>query len=169
MRTASAPASWARSSSVGCFSAVTTRIATVRVIESRRSTSHSVKPSKIGSRVSVITSVGRWDSAWTSASRPSAAATTSKPARLSDSRYSNRVSSSASQPECGRCLGCRGKSSWWTHDPPQRRRRTDRPIRACPVSYPRMASKGHWKRKGDSTTVALRPSPSVLASGQQAQ
>jgi hypothetical protein len=56
-RTASAPAARARSKSASRVSVVTTRIGTVRVVSSRRSTSQSAYPSTIGRRVSVITSV----------------------------------------------------------------------------------------------------------------
>ena len=59
-RTASAPAARARSKSASRVFVVTTRIGTVRVVSSRRSTSQSAYPSTIGRRVSVITSV-----AWT--------------------------------------------------------------------------------------------------------
>jgi len=60
-RKASAPAARARSSSARPLFVVTTRIGTLRVVESRRRSSHSAWPSKNGSSISVSTSAG-WPS-----------------------------------------------------------------------------------------------------------
>jgi len=83
-RQASAPAARARSNCARSFLVVTTRIGTLRVVESRRRSSHSAWPSKNGRWISVITSAGWYVNAFTSASRLSNASTTSHPICCSD-------------------------------------------------------------------------------------